>query len=477
MKSLLFSFTLICIFLFVSGDCEFQVSPEGNDTSCITDPGAPCATIRTALNLALGKSSSECSGVAHLILQSGIYNGNTSRNNAINASNDNSRTLRIASTQNGNVTIDAENQGYHFLISIANIQIVGVRFINAASSSIIFTASSLNVSVDNCTFSNNYAVNGGAIVWSGSGYGRITNTTFSANNASQNGGGVFVNGSGVLYVEGSQFNNNLATKNGGALSAVNTTLVISKSSFKFNMASNGGAISTSKVTTCGIGTWDSLTFTNNTAVEDGGAINDYSSSLCVQNSFFSGQFAEDGGALYLINSNSSFSNLVVNSNLVEETGGGAYVEMTTTSDSIVTVIENSLFESNEARNGGGVYCNSAIASLGVNNFTTNRAIESGNNTDCSSTCLDTYQACGCGLNNCGGTTKTPTFSPPNVPTVPAPNAPSQTASPTATPTAHKNNGLSTGSKVAIGIIVPLVIIVVGLVVYSYWRKRIPYERL
>jgi hypothetical protein len=163
------------------------------------------------------------------------------------------------------------------------------------------------LSVSACRFSDNRAVDGGAIDNGDRGGGVLTvsASTFSGNTAGRDGGAIANadRGSGGLTVSASKFSGNKAT-DGGAVDNGDSGsggLTVSASTFSANTAaSDGGAIDNGDR---GSGTLSVLisTFSRNTA-SDGGAINTAGNqgkgSLSVSASTFSGNRAShDGGAI------------------------------------------------------------------------------------------------------------------------------------------------------------------------------------
>ena len=146
----------------------------------------------------------------------------------------------------------------------------------------------------NSLFDNNTAdENGGAVCWSGDN-GRITDSTFSNNTAGENAGAIFwvgYNGN----ISGSIFLDNAANYYGGAICWGGANGIIINSIFDNNTAGeNGGAIFWEGDN----GTITDSIFDNNTAGQDGGAI--YSSfNVEIRHSHFTDNAATDsGGAIY-----------------------------------------------------------------------------------------------------------------------------------------------------------------------------------
>ncbi|WP_067090157.1 transglutaminase-like domain-containing protein [Methanobrevibacter curvatus] len=267
--------------------------------------------------------------------------------------------------------------------------------------------------LNDSTFKNNYAINGGGI------YSlndlQINTVNFSQNTATTSGGAIYTNGQtsissksnftsnnanngGAIYalknlnISNSIFSKNNAISNGGAL-YINggTTRILSNSNFSSNNGVNGGVIYSN-----GVLSIVSANFNDNLATGSGGAI--YSlKNLQISSSKFNGNNeSNNGGALYLnggvttITSKSTFndnkaingggiytnSNLTINSiefssNVVNSNGAGLYINSGT-----VNILNNSNFTNNKAVNGSGVYSNGKLV---VNNalFLNNNASANG----------------------------------------------------------------------------------------------------
>ncbi|WP_303235655.1 beta strand repeat-containing protein [Methanosphaera cuniculi] len=154
-----------------------------------------------------------------------------------------------------------------------------------------FTAQSIKLSIDNSTFENNTATEGGVIR-----AGSPVPTTFAAP---------------TLEITNSNFKNNHAYSTGGAISTYPADITITNTNFTNNKADNwGGAISTgiSNLTITG------SKFTNNSATKYGGAIYVNSGSPTVGNSSFKQNSANVGGALYNAGTLTLDTNNFVNNN-------------------------------------------------------------------------------------------------------------------------------------------------------------------
>ncbi len=185
-------------------------------------------------------------------------------------------------------------------------------------------------------------------------------------NLSSSGGGAIRN-FGTLTVNGSTFTDNRALDRGGAIYSEGGSLTVNGSTFTGNTADYGGAIynddSTLTVTGC--------TFTGNTADfggaiwNDGGAIYDDSTST-INGSTFTDNTARNGGAIF----NYNWGTLNVNNSTFTGNnatyGGGAIRNFGT------LTVNDSTFTDNTARNGGAIYNEDDLTVTG-STFTRNTA--------------------------------------------------------------------------------------------------------
>ena len=227
----------------------------------------------------------------------------------------------------------------------------------------------------NCTFSNNSAaLNAGALHIK---TGNFLNCTFSDNSAGQNGGALEIEDG---YISNCTFSNNNATLNGGATySESYNGANIDSSIFSFNNAVNGGAI----YFECNPN--DSLNinyclFNENSATNNGGAINTNALSSINHCEFTSNAALNNGGGIYASGEFSTFKITVKNStfgsnNAINQDGGALFI----LSDYNLNTIELCTFDNNFANNqGGALMATTTYQSLILlknltfnNNYTTN----------------------------------------------------------------------------------------------------------
>jgi len=196
-------------------------------------------------------------------------------------------------------------------------------------------------------------------------------------------GGAIYNTGGTATVTGSTFSNNSGSSAGAIYNDSSGTLDITGSTFNSNQALGpaytsgygaGGAIQNSQ----GVMSIASSTFDSNSASSSsfggiGGAIEIDGSSPStpdgITDSTFTGNSADDGGAIYVYNGSSNISGSTFDSNSADHTSGsGGALDLTFNG---AAAVANSTFYGNSAFEGGAIYTNS-------NSTTVTNATLSGN---------------------------------------------------------------------------------------------------
>lgn len=210
------------------------------------------------------------------------------------------------------------------------------------------------VTINNCTFTNNWA-NNGAAIYNGANPATnpltVNNSTFTANNANQSGGGIenrfsntvtvnhstfdangapFFGGgihnlsNGVVFVNDSLFTGNAANSGAGIYNDDNGSITINRSNFIANHAQVGGAFGNKDG---GMDFFNS-TLSGNTSNGDGGAGSNRLGTVRFFSSTLSGNTSGNaGGAVYFTfegASNGTFNNCTIVGNHAG-TGGGIMV--------------------------------------------------------------------------------------------------------------------------------------------------------
>ena len=238
----------------------------------------------------------------------------------------------IHSLNDGDVLIlknDIINDGSEFIRFDKSITVEGNgHVIDAANKSGIFFITADNVVLNNIVFINaNNSNYGGAIFWIGHN-GVINNSVFYNNYAhydaewSGYGGAIdWCQGTnGKIY--NCQFYNNYADLSGGAIRA-KSDIVIDNSIFSYNSAQNGGAVYV--IDQSQDGNISNSRFTFNYAEDKGGAMYFTSNVITVIDNYFTQNSAKYGGAVYATsNGYLFFDQLTVIANFAEY-GGGFYL--------------------------------------------------------------------------------------------------------------------------------------------------------
>jgi len=216
-------------------------------------------------------------------------------------------------------------------------------------------------------YNNDFGGNGtpyisGSILLDGKGFGiSRSNTATEAFRI------LYVNETGNLELRNITLSNGLVTgfDGGGAIENTGTISRIQNSTFSGNQAEYGGAIENYNPSrTADVGIIQNSTFSGNSALSFGGGIYSNSTITNIQNSTISGNSADKGGGIFIykatINSiqNTTFSgNSAIN-------GGGVFVDQYST----ITTIQNSTFSGNSADVDGKVIFLNAAEILNFNNI-------------------------------------------------------------------------------------------------------------
>ena len=200
-----------------------------------------------------------------------------------------------------------------------------------------------HVTIDNCTFENNFAVYGGAI-YMGSGYLEIANSIFRNNLALNYGGAIACEFAENVKVSKSKFYNSKAMDDaGGAIYIRYADLTCSNVDFVNSSATFGSAITALKSDM----SLSNIYCENNTAKWNGGAVYHMYGDFTLTNSKFVNNSARNGGALFLDNCGNCLLN------------------------------RNQFISNNANVTGGAIYsllCNFSKPVLGYNNFARNHAL-------------------------------------------------------------------------------------------------------
>ncbi len=321
------------------------------------------------------------------------------------------QVLRIVTT---GVTMPNDSGVDIFIRDLTIRNGMGVFAADGNGGGLRFSATSADLTVQNCAFSNNTTNgDGGGLFSSTAGVVTITNSTFNNNSAvnpalaaDPDGGGTFFN-SGPVSITNTNFTNNSATSDGGGVGVLNLVgnLTLTNNAFTNNTAVNGdgggfaalftGAVQLNNATLTNntftnnsagddgggaivnaklIVTATDNTFTDNTAGGDGGGLIAGSGSpddANVSNNTFTNNSAEgDGGGLLLtVLDDATLNANEFDRNTAGEDGGGAKVS----ADADVIAADNSFTDNSAGGEGGGLITEAQNATLDANEFDSNIA--------------------------------------------------------------------------------------------------------
>lgn len=251
-----------------------------------------------------------------------------------------------------------------------------------------------NTQISNTVFEKNEAINGGA-VYNQSLYNtnnqaqetdkggdiKFADVTFDGNKASTNGGAIFNDANTNAELSGTVvFSGNEAGNAGGAIfvaDASSSMEIASGAVFKSNSAKLGGAIYNKG----NLGTLDGVTFEDNTAETNGGAIlNSNGGTIAsITNSIFKNNTSTNGDGAAIYNKGgeiAEISNTVFEGNIAEKGNGGAIFNGGTTAANIT--LDNVQFIGNQAANGsGGAISTSGVVNIANATFENNSASTGG----------------------------------------------------------------------------------------------------
>lgn len=281
---------------------------------------------------------------------------------------------------NSTDVLRTEGCGGAIFLASSNLTILDCNFTNnkAINGSCIYTSSTSLLNISNSNFINNTANNkntvnnlsrGGAITL-GSGRGIIKNTTF-INNTATFGGAISINSGNVTDIHDCTFINNYGSTHGGAIHSFGET-TIKNSIFKNNSAvRRGGAV-------IGLGTNDKTTIENCQFINNhlnktyfngnyyslGGALSGHgqSSNWIVKNNLFINNSAAFGGVMFCTN-DMDFIDFINNTYINNSAISGGAI-MFNTSD-LGVHINNDIFNHNIAKNGGAISFNQSHLTVSI----------------------------------------------------------------------------------------------------------------
>lgn len=229
-----------------------------------------------------------------------------------------------------------------------------------------------NITLDNCTFENNYAKGSGAAIYLKYADLSLTNCSFTSCDSDYNGGAIYAysNDGNILSIDKSSFTKNSSSNNGGAiLMEYFDEVSISNSTFTENKVGENGYGGALYIERCGdtsirsekeaenTENWVIITDTtlSKNIAKDGGAMDVYGSlvKLCGNTTICSNSATGKGGAIVSSEVGMIFmyDKSIVCHNHSDKSGGGIYQD-----ELEVFMHDDSSICYNEAEsNGGGVY--------------------------------------------------------------------------------------------------------------------------
>lgn len=227
------------------------------------------------------------------------------------------------------------------------------------------------VGLYNCKFYGNKSSSWGGAIYNDRSRMDLVSCSFSGNNAPA--GGCLYNYGSTRRISGCSFSSNNTLGEGPAIYSLNDSVVITNSTFSNNTGNTGGAIYSS------YNNWNDATLTvshctfiNNTSINNGGAIYDYSINSPMSHfadCSFEGNSGKEGGAIYAQYHNARGDINVIRQcsfdNNMTTNGPGGGVSITSYDCSFI--IDSSTFSQNKAIIGGGVSAFKTAASSLLNN--------------------------------------------------------------------------------------------------------------
>ena len=265
-----------------------------------------------------------------------------------------------------NNSISSGHKSRIFNITAKNVIIKNLNFNNAMHAELgaaIYVQKGASCIIENCSFKNNVAYTGGAILNLGNLL--IKGSKFNSNTSEFSGGAI--TNMAELNIEDSQFGSNKSMGGGAIQNHYDAILKVSDSEFSFNKGDQGGAIFTlSKFEVT------KTRFNANDAKYGGGAINssEKSSSLIIDCKFTEHE-AMDGGAILNMNETTIRScKFEENHSLI---GGGCVHNLN------ILNVEDCEFLSNKSDTDAGAIYNNNGANLNLKNskFLYNSAVKQG----------------------------------------------------------------------------------------------------
>ena len=234
----------------------------------------------------------------------------------------------------------------------------------------IYWSSGDNATVNNCTFTNNYAYHGGALVCGNMGNVYINDTVFAQNTAGSYGGALYLYDNSNLIISNSTFKYGKANY-GSAIYCNGDNYNIYSCNF-----TNNSAVSWSTIEWVGsYGNIYGTNFTNNTAGSNA-AISFHGNNCTASHCSFDSNNATTGyaGAILIDGNDNTISNCSFTNNSANRINGGSIAVLKDNYGNCYdTYIYNSTFRLGIAQNGGAIYFNNANLIVHNSTFEFNHA--------------------------------------------------------------------------------------------------------
>lgn len=216
-----------------------------------------------------------------------------------------------------------------------------------------------NLQIENCLFTQNFSEEGGGAYITESTV-TFTECGFISNTSQKNGGGLMADEESTVIIESCVFDSNDSERGGGAYIA-DGTAVFRSCDFLSSFAEKEGGGIFSENTNLKIE--EDCSFAENVALMGGAVyITSYNNTAEITNSTLGpDNYADEGGAIFLMESELLLSNLFLLGNTSDQSGGALHNEGTTT-------IENCVFAQNSSYQGGGLYASQGSSTLMINSL-------------------------------------------------------------------------------------------------------------
>ena len=352
MCSLIF-ILLVLIESALGGDSN---STHVSDVNFVVPMSVNCEHNQTCLNMHLyveDKDKFFKDGAVFIFLA-----GNHSLQKQLNLTGISRITLR-SQENSSSVNIICSNTVTFRCENVTDFNVTGLTFLLQSNEHQIASAlaffSSAKIMISNSIFQGRCTA-GNTSAWAVFSYNSsitIVNSLFEGNTGSK-GGALSVQRGSTLVSIHNNFTRNRGSISSGALHVSRSTTLLEDSVFSHNSGEVGGAI---YCLFCSLTITGQTKFINNSCKMMGGAIRMRNGNLSVAgNACFYNNEAENGGAIHLFNSNAAIISQAItfDSNIARKNGGGIFMKSQSNKESAHAII-SAKFCSNRAEVGGAMY--------------------------------------------------------------------------------------------------------------------------